>query len=101
LRTRPPLIDAITGAPGQAFPQVGSEVVSFAAGSQSLCTNRLLSEHLTETHVFITAFNEENITQKQATVNNANSDLSSHLKLRICKKLQNGSQSGGKVTKKD
>jgi len=48
LRTSPPLIDALTGVPGQPFPAGSSKVVSFTAGVQSLFTSRLLSEDLTE-----------------------------------------------------
>ena len=48
LRTSPPLIDTVTGVPGQPFPADSSEVVSYSAGVRSLFTNRLLSEDLTE-----------------------------------------------------
>ena len=48
LRTKPSLIDALTGVPGQPFPADGSEVVSLMAGLRNLLTNRLLSGQLTK-----------------------------------------------------
>jgi len=66
----PSLIDALTGAPGEAFLPHSSEVVSPDAGVQSLLTNRLLSGHLTTAHVFITAFlHSENLSQTPNKVN--------------------------------
>ena len=52
-----PLIDALTGAPGGAFPVRSSEVVAAGQGYRSLSPYGFLSGHLTFGHVFITAFN--------------------------------------------
>ena len=56
-RSAPPLIDALTGAPGGAFLPHGSEVVSHPAGVQPPCTKVAASLGiLPGGRVFITAF---------------------------------------------
>jgi len=52
-----PLIDAVTGAPGRAFPLRGSEVVTQTAGVRLPFTESgSLSGNLTDARVFVVAF---------------------------------------------
>ena len=69
LRHRPSLIDALTGVPDRLFPTDSSEVVCGIVGVRYLFTDRYLSAHLTNHRVFVTAFNDKNITQFIAVVN--------------------------------
>ena len=64
-----PLIDALTGAPDRAFLPGGSEVVSHCAVLQMPCTKVAPSLGiLRNVHVFVTAFNTQNLAQKSPAV---------------------------------
>jgi hypothetical protein len=55
-----PLIDAVTGAPGMAFPRIQLRSGIANGRKQMPCTKSgILSENLPQTHVFIAAFHKK------------------------------------------